>query len=70
MAFFQNKPITKTAKMPGLTTPVYSWMNWKAWSIPPSKGAMKAAMTKATVAEMRPMLTVVRSSASGRMYCL
>ena len=27
VAFFQKRPIRKTAKMPGLTTPVYSWMN-------------------------------------------
>ncbi|CAI8198651.1 MAG: Uncharacterised protein [Flavobacteriaceae bacterium] len=27
VVFFQNKPKIKTAKIPGLTIPVYSWMN-------------------------------------------
>ncbi|MEL6305775.1 MAG: sodium/solute symporter, partial [Bacteroidota bacterium] len=29
---FQKRPSKKTAKIPGLTIPVYSWINWKAWS--------------------------------------
>ena len=30
VVFFQNKPNKKTAKIPGLTIPVYSCINWKA----------------------------------------
>ena len=59
-----------TARMPGLTTPVYSWMNWKAWSMPPSRGAITQAIARATAAEMRPIRTVARSSASGWMCAL
>ncbi len=30
VVFFQNNPNINTAKIPGLTIPVYSCINWKA----------------------------------------
>src|SRR5690606_38350492 len=63
VARFQNSPVRKTARMPGLTTPVNSWINWNACPRLPNAGAMAIAMTSATTTEIRPTRTVWRSVA-------
>ena len=48
--------------IPGVKKPENSWMNWNAWSAPPSSGfAARIAIRIATVAAMRPMRTSLRS---------
>ena len=68
VVFFQNRPIRKTARMPGLTNPVYSWMYWKIWACPASNGAMRLATTKATAAVVRPVNSICLSVAFGFTY--
>ena len=70
VVFFQNKPSINTANIPGLTIPVYSCMNWNAWSIPPNNGAIIQAMISATPADNLPIFTVALSVAFLFMYCL
>ena len=57
VAFFQNSPIKKTAKIPGLTNPVYSCIYWNIWSMFPNMGAIKTAIIKEIPAVKRPTLT-------------
>ena len=57
-ARFQNRPSMKMTTMPGVKKPVNSWMNWKAWSNPPSRGrAVRMPMITAATAAMRPTVT-------------
>ena len=67
VAFFQNKPMRKTARMPGLTSPVYSWMYWNIWSMPPSIGASRTAIIRAMPALRRPTFTSCPWEAWGLM---
>ena len=70
LARFQKKPTRKIAKAPGLTKPVNSCINWKAWSKLPNKGASTTAITKLNRPQRRPTPTSRFSEASFTMYSL
>src|SRR6056297_3023596 len=65
VVFFQKSPKIKMAVMPGLIIPVYSWMNWKAWSMLPSNGATTTAIAIAKIPEILPTATSCFSEAFG-----
>jgi hypothetical protein len=56
VVFFQKIPKTNRAVMPGLTRPVYSWMNWKTWFMPVSVDAREAARIMMMKLDMRPVV--------------
>jgi hypothetical protein len=65
VVFFQKIPKTNRAVMPGLTRPVYSWMNWKTWFMPVSVDAREAARIIMMKLDMRPVRTIPASESRG-----
>ena len=63
LVLFQKSPSIKMASIPGLTTPVHSCINWNAWSIFPSIGAIIMAIIKAIKPEILPTVTKFFSEA-------
>ena len=58
------------ATMPGVKKPVNSWMYWKAWSKPPSRGlATIIAISMAENATTRPIVTRCFCEVSSGLKC-
>ena len=58
---FQNNPNRNSARIPGLTNPVYSWMYWNICPTLPSNGAIRQAMMRKSPAEICPTNTRLTS---------
>ena len=70
VVFFQKMPSTNMAVIPGLTRPVYSWINWNTCSMPVSIEAIEAASATIMTLDIRPVFTKFFSEICGLKWTL